>query len=60
MTGAFAVGTISLAACNPAVAVGISLMGLSSWSNIWIYLLANPSAAVVAASVFKFLNPEDV
>src|SRR5438445_5209006 len=60
MTGAFAVGTISLAAFNPAVAVGISFMGLSSWSNIWIYFLANLSAAVVAASIFKFLNPEDV
>jgi aquaporin Z len=60
MTGAFAVGTISLAAFNPAVAVGISIMGLSSWSNIWVYFLANLSAAVVAASIFKFLNPADV
>ena len=59
MTGAFAVGSISGAAFNPAVAVGISIMGLSAWSNIWIYLLANFSAGVVAASLFKFLNPTD-
>ena len=60
LTGAFAVGSISSAAFNPAVAVGISIMGLSSWSNIWIYFLANFSAGVAAATVFKFLNPQDV
>ena len=60
MTGAFAVGSISSAAFNPAVAVGISIMGLSAWSNIWIYFLANFSAGVVAAAMFKLLNPEDV
>jgi aquaporin Z len=59
MTGAFAVGTISGAAFNPAVAVGISIMGLCAWSNLWIYLLANFTAAVVAAWTFKIINPED-
>src|SRR5207248_10805428 len=47
MTGAFAVGDISGGAFNPAVAVGISMLGLSSWSNIWIYLLADFGAAIV-------------
>src|SRR5947199_2389090 len=60
MTGAFAIGSISSAAFNPAVAIGISFMGLSAWSNIWIYLLANFSAGVAAATIFKLLNPEDV
>jgi aquaporin Z len=60
MTGAFAIGSISSAAFNPAVAIGISFMGLSAWSNIWIYFLANFSAGVAAATIFKFLNPEDV
>jgi aquaporin Z len=57
MTGAFAVGDISGGAFNPAVAVGISILGLSSWSNLWIYLAANFGAAVVAAVVFKLINP---
>ena len=57
MTGAFAVGDISGGAFNPAVAVGISILGLSSWSNIWIYLVANFGAAVVAAIVFNLINP---
>lgn len=57
MTGAFAVGDISGGAFNPAVAVGISLLGISSWGNIWIYLVANFAAAVVAAFVFNIINP---
>jgi aquaporin Z len=56
MTGAFAVGDISGGAFNPAVAVGVSILGLASWSNIWIYLAANFVAAVVAAVVFNVIN----
>jgi aquaporin Z len=59
MTGAFAVGDISGGAFNPAVALGISMLGLSSWSNIWIYLVANFAAAIVAAVVFNLINPPE-
>lgn len=59
MTGAFAVGRVSGAVFNPAVAVGISIMGLSAWSNLWVYLLSTVSGAVLAALVFRFINPED-
>jgi aquaporin Z len=57
MTGAFAVGDISGGAFNPAVAVGISVLGISLWSNLWLYLVANFGAAIVAAVVFKLINP---
>lgn len=57
MTGAFAVGDISGGAFNPAVAVGISMLGISTWSNIWIYLVANFGAAIVAAIIFNLINP---
>lgn len=57
MTGAFAVGNISGGAFNPAVAVGISILGLASWSNIWIYLVANLAGGAVAGIVFKLVNP---
>ena len=57
MTGAFAVGDISGGAFNPAVALGICVLGISSWGNIWIYLLANFAAAVVAAVIFQLINP---
>jgi aquaporin Z len=59
MTGAFAVGGISGGAFNPAVAVGVSVMKLFSFSNIWIYLLANFAGGAVAGVTFKFINPTD-
>jgi aquaporin Z len=59
LVGAFSVGNISGGAFNPAVAMGISVMGLSSWPNIWIYLVADFAGAAVAAGAFKALNPAD-
>jgi aquaporin Z len=59
MTGAFAVGGISGGVFNPAVAVGVSTMGLISWSSFWIYLVANVIGGAAAALTFRSLNPED-
>ena len=57
LAGAFSVGSISGGVFNPAVAAGISVMGLSSWTNIWIYLVADFAGGAVAAGVFNALNP---
>jgi aquaporin Z len=54
LVGAFSVGNISGGAFNPAVAVGISILGLSSWANIWIYLVAEFAGAVVAAGLSRY------
>jgi aquaporin Z len=59
LVGAFSVGSISGGAFNPAVAVGISVLGLSSWTNIWIYLVADFAGAALAAGAFRALNPAD-
>jgi aquaporin Z len=58
--GAASVGKISGGAFNPAVAFGASVMGLFSWSNIWIYLLADFAGGAAAALVFRYLNPDDL
>jgi aquaporin Z len=58
--GAFAVGNISGGAFNPAVAIGISVMGLASWSSIWIYFVAEFVGGIVAALAFKMMNPSDI
>ncbi len=59
MVGAYSVGNISGGAFNPAVAVGISVMGLSAWANIWIFLVANLVAGAAAALVFKAVDSGD-
>jgi aquaporin Z len=59
LVGAFSVGNISGGAFNPAVAVGISVMGLSSWPNIWIYLVADFVGGAAAVAAFKAVNPTD-
>lgn len=59
MTGAFAVGDVSGGAFNPAVATGITLMGLSTWGHYWIFLVSELGAAVAAALAFKFVNGAD-
>jgi aquaporin Z len=56
-TGAFAVGSISGGAFNPAVAIGGMVMGLLSWSNIWVYLIANLLGGAAAAAVFLYIQP---
>jgi aquaporin Z len=57
MVGAFAVGDISGGAFNPAVALGITVMGISSWNNIWMYLVADLVGGAVAAVIFQLINP---
>jgi len=59
MTGAFAVGGLSGGAFNPAVAVGVAVMKLVSFSQIWIHLVADLAGGLVAGLAFKFINPDD-
>lgn len=56
---AFAGGGISGGAFNPAVAAGITMMGLSSLSNIWIFLLGDIAGGAAAAFIYKMMNPDE-
>ena len=60
VVGAFAGGGISGGAYNPAVALGVTLMGLSTWSHIWIFLTANLAGGAIAALAYRFINPEEI
>ena len=59
MVGAFSVGQLSGGVFNPAVAVGLTVMGLSKLTNLWIYLAANFAASIASGTVFLFLNPQE-
>lgn len=58
-TGAFAVGSLSGGAFNPAVALGASVLGLFSWSHLWIYLLAQFAGGIAAAAAFLLTQPAE-
>lgn len=56
---AFALGSFSGGAFNPAVAVGISIMKLASWSDIWVFLVGCFTGGALAGLVFNMNNPDD-
>ena len=59
LAGIFAVGAISGGAFNPAVAIGAAVMKLLKISDIWIHIVAELAAGLVAGLTFKLLNPTD-
>ena len=60
LAGAFAVGSVSGALFNPAVAVAALIVGLLPAHMIWLYVIAELLGGTLAAFVFRFLNPEDL
>jgi aquaporin Z len=57
--GAFAVGGVSGGAFNPAVGLGISVMGISKWSHYWIYVVGPLVGAAAAAIAFLYTQPAE-
>lgn len=51
MVGAYAVGNISGAAFNPAVALGMTALNIAPWSSLLIYIVANLLGGIVASYV---------
>jgi aquaporin Z len=56
LTGAVAVGGISGGAFNPAVGLGVFVMGLEKIQQLGVYVLADLAGGVAAALAFKSLN----
>ena len=59
VVGAFAVGAVSGGAFNPAVALGASVLGLFTWSHLWIYVVATLLGGAVAAVTFLYVQPAE-
>jgi aquaporin Z len=56
MVGAFAVGSVSGGVINPAVAVGITIMGMVDLGFIWVYFVATLLGGAAAALAFNALK----
>ena len=58
MAAAYAGGGISGGAFNPAVALGMTLMGLVAPANLWVLLIAELGGGALAALAFRVTHPE--
>ncbi len=56
LAGAYAVGAVSGGVFNPAVALGITIMGMVDVSFIWVYLVATLAGGAAAALAFNALK----
>ena len=59
LTGAVAVGGVSGGAFNPAVGLGVFVMGLESIKQLVVYFAADLLGGAVAAVAFKAVNTEE-
>lgn len=59
LAGAYTVGSISGGAFNPAVAVGLGILGKLSWANVGAYVVVELVAGVIAALTFVALSEND-
>jgi aquaporin Z len=59
LVGAYSVGSISGGAFNPAVAVGITVLGLSAPGFLWVFLVANLLGGAAAGLLFNALDLGD-
>ncbi|HSJ32363.1 MAG TPA: aquaporin [Longimicrobiales bacterium] len=59
LVGAYSVGAISGGAFNPAVAVGITVLGLSAPAFLWVFIVANLLGGAAAGFLFNALDLGD-
>ena len=60
LIGVSAIGSISLAALNPAVAISVGIMKIAGWDIVLITIIANLVASAIACGLFKLLNIDDI
>lgn len=58
LVGAYSIGTISGAALNPAVALGLVVLNFGAWENFWIYIVSGALGGAVAAWIFNAAHTE--
>lgn len=59
LAGAISVGGVSGGAFNPAVGLGVVIMGLEKLSQLGVYLAADLAGGAAAALAFSFVNGKD-
>lgn len=52
-------GSVSGSCFNPAVALAACITKLSSWNNLWIYIVGDFAGGALSAIVWKFINSDE-
>ncbi len=55
----YTLGSVSGSAFNPAIVVASCITQLSSWNNLWIYLVGCFGGAVLATVVYRYVMNEE-
>jgi aquaporin Z len=59
VVAAYAGGGISGGAYNPAIACGLSALGIKPLASIWMFIVPELLGAVAAAIMYKVINPDE-
>ena len=55
----YTLGSVSGSAFNPAVAIATCVAHLSSWNNLWIYMVGGLGGAVLATMAYKYISGDE-
>jgi aquaporin Z len=59
VVAAYAGGGISGGAYNPAIACGLTALGIKPLAGIWMFWVPNFLGAAAAAGMYRFINPDE-
>ncbi len=55
----FTFGSVTGSCLNPAVALASCITKLSSWNNLWIYIVGDLAGGALSAIVWKYINADE-
>lgn len=55
----YTLGSVSGSAFNPVVAIATCIAHLSTWNNLWIYMVGGLGGAVLATMAYKYISGDE-
>lgn len=55
----YTLGSVSGSAFNPVVAIATCIAHLSSWNNLWIYIVGGLGGSVLATMAYKYISGDE-
>ena len=55
----YTLGSVSGSAFNPVIAIATCIAHLSTWNNLWIYMVGGLGGSVLATMAFKYISGDE-